>query len=83
MIYRLFCQVVVLVNAPLEKQLEINDWTHQNGVHFITAGTRGLFGYVITLFSPTVLNRCQVMRSMILALNLLVLIQPANSRYLE
>jgi ubiquitin-activating enzyme E1 len=41
----LFLQVVVLVNAPLQKQLEINDWTHQNDVHFIAAGTHGLFGY--------------------------------------
>lgn len=83
MILLLVSQVVVLVNAPLQKQLEINDWTHQNGVHFITAGTRGLFGYVITLFHPAILIRCQAMRSMILALNLLVLIQLANSRYLE
>ncbi|KAI0320611.1 ubiquitin activating enzyme [Amylostereum chailletii] len=37
-------QVVVLVNAHLEKQLEINDWTHSNGVHFIATETRGLFG---------------------------------------
>ena len=50
MIDLLVSQVVVLVNAPLQKQLEINDWTHQNGVHFIAAGARGLFGYVITLF---------------------------------
>lgn len=45
-------QVVVLVNAPLQKQLEIDDWTHQNGVHFITAGTRGLFGYAFNDFGP-------------------------------
>lgn len=31
---------------PLELQLEINDWTHQNGVHFIAAENRGLFGYI-------------------------------------
>ncbi|KAG9000623.1 hypothetical protein FRB94_009580 [Tulasnella sp. JGI-2019a] len=37
-------QVVVLTNVPLSKQLEINDWTHKNGVHFISAGTNGLFG---------------------------------------
>ncbi|KAH9973020.1 ubiquitin activating enzyme [Lactifluus volemus] len=43
-------QVVVLVNAPLQKQLEINDWTHQNGVHFIAAGTHGLFGYAFNDF---------------------------------
>ncbi|OBZ70160.1 Ubiquitin-activating enzyme E1 1 [Grifola frondosa] len=37
-------QVVVLCGASLKKQLEINDWTHENGVHFIAADTRGLFG---------------------------------------
>lgn len=37
-------QVVVLTNAPLSLQLEINKWTHANGVHFIAAETRGLFG---------------------------------------
>ncbi|THH20157.1 hypothetical protein EW146_g1165 [Bondarzewia mesenterica] len=45
-------QVVVLVNAPLEKQLQINDWTHKNGVHFIAAETRGLFGSVFNDFGP-------------------------------
>jgi hypothetical protein len=45
-----FCQVVVLVNASLQKQLEIDDWTHRNGVHFIAAGTHGLFGYVNAMF---------------------------------
>ena len=40
-------QVVVLTGVPLSKQLEINDWTHQNGVHFIAADTRGLFGCVL------------------------------------
>jgi ubiquitin-activating enzyme E1 len=38
-------QAVVLCNATLEKQLEINDWTHANGVSFIATETRGLFGY--------------------------------------
>lgn len=42
----------MLVNASLQKQLEINDWTHQNGVHFITAGTHGLFGYATIIFIP-------------------------------
>jgi ubiquitin-activating enzyme E1 len=41
---------VVLTNVPLAKQLEINDWTHQNGVHFIAAETRGLFGSVFNDF---------------------------------
>lgn len=36
----------MLCGASLKKQLEINDWTHANGVHFIAAETRGLFGYV-------------------------------------
>jgi len=73
----------VLVNAPLQKQLEINDWTHQNDVHFITAGTHGLFGYVAITLSSAVLIPCKAMRLMTLALNLLVLIQLANSLYLE
>ncbi|KAI0033358.1 ubiquitin activating enzyme [Vararia minispora EC-137] len=45
-------QVVVLVNQPLEKQLEINDWTHENGVYFITAETRGLFASAFNDFGP-------------------------------
>lgn len=46
-----FLQVVVLCGVSLEKQLEINDWTHKNGVHFIAAETRGLFGFVRTVSS--------------------------------
>ncbi|QRW16453.1 Ran-specific GTPase-activating protein 1 [Rhizoctonia solani] len=38
-------QAVILTDVPLSKQLEINDWTHENGVHFISAETRGLFGF--------------------------------------
>ncbi|KAI0265111.1 ubiquitin activating enzyme [Gloeopeniophorella convolvens] len=45
-------QVVVLVNQSLQKQLEINDWTHQNGIHFISAETRGLFGAAFNDFGP-------------------------------
>ncbi|TFK27024.1 ubiquitin activating enzyme [Coprinopsis marcescibilis] len=37
-------QVVVLCGVPLKKQLEINEWTHENGIPFIAAETRGLFG---------------------------------------
>jgi ubiquitin-activating enzyme E1 len=37
-------QAIVLCNVSYKKQLEINDWTHRNGVHFIAAETRGLFG---------------------------------------
>ncbi|KAG1755957.1 hypothetical protein EDB19DRAFT_1663894 [Suillus lakei] len=45
-------QAVVLCGVSYEKQLEINDWTHQNGVHFISAETRGLFGSVFNDFGP-------------------------------
>lgn len=41
-------QVVVLCGVPLEKQLEINDWTHKNNIPFIATETRGLFGFVDT-----------------------------------
>jgi len=59
-------QVVVLCDIPLEKQLEINDWTHQNGVHFIAAETRGLFAYVHISILFSLLNRSQVLFLMIL-----------------
>ncbi|CDO71302.1 hypothetical protein BN946_scf184908.g59 [Trametes cinnabarina] len=45
-------QVVVLCGVSLKKQLEINDWTHENGVHFISADTRGLFGTSFNDFGP-------------------------------
>lgn len=45
-------QVVVLCGVPIAKQLEINDWTHKNGVHFIAAETRGLFGSAFNDFGP-------------------------------
>ncbi|KAI0375552.1 ubiquitin activating enzyme [Pilatotrama ljubarskyi] len=45
-------QVVVLCGVSLKKQLEINDWTHANGVHFISADTRGLFGTAFNDFGP-------------------------------
>ncbi|KAG9057382.1 hypothetical protein FS842_007083 [Serendipita sp. 407] len=45
-------QVVVLTNAPLSLQLQLNEWTHANGVHFIAAETRGLFGSVFNDFGP-------------------------------
>ena len=37
-------QVVVLTDVTLTQQLEINDYTHVNGIHFIAADVRGLFG---------------------------------------
>ncbi|KAJ3924849.1 MAG: ubiquitin-activating enzyme E1, isoform CRA_b, partial [Lentinula lateritia] len=43
-------QVVVVCNAPYAKQLEINNWTHQNNVPFIATETRGLFGSVFNDF---------------------------------
>ncbi|KAH9951667.1 ubiquitin activating enzyme [Amylocystis lapponica] len=45
-------QVVVLCGASLKKQIELNDWTHENGVHFIAAETRGLFGSAFNDFGP-------------------------------
>ncbi|TFK74422.1 ubiquitin activating enzyme [Pluteus cervinus] len=45
-------QVVVLTNASYEKQLEIDEWAHKNGVHFVSAETRGLFGSVFNDFGP-------------------------------
>lgn len=45
-------QVVILCSASYEKQLEINDWTHANGVHFISVEVRGLFGSVFNDFGP-------------------------------
>ncbi|KAH7916131.1 hypothetical protein BJ138DRAFT_1122053 [Hygrophoropsis aurantiaca] len=45
-------QAVVLCGASYNKQLEINDWTHANGVHFIATETRGLFGSIFTDFGP-------------------------------
>ncbi|KAJ7068023.1 ubiquitin activating enzyme [Mycena amicta] len=45
-------QAVVLCNAPWSKQFEINAWTHENGVFFIAAETRGLFGSVFNDFGP-------------------------------
>ncbi|KZT41096.1 ubiquitin activating enzyme [Sistotremastrum suecicum HHB10207 ss-3] len=45
-------QAVVLTNVPWSTQVEINDWTHKNGVYFIAAETRGLFGSVFNDFGP-------------------------------
>ncbi|KAA1074144.1 hypothetical protein PGT21_008632 [Puccinia graminis f. sp. tritici] len=45
-------QVVVLTNTPLSKQLEFNDFTHQNGIQFISTDVRGLFGSVFCDFGP-------------------------------
>ncbi|KAF7301498.1 UBA-e1-C domain-containing protein [Mycena indigotica] len=45
-------QAVVLCHASWSKQVEINTWTHENGVFFIAAETRGLFGSVFNDFGP-------------------------------
>ncbi|KAF8311823.1 ubiquitin activating enzyme [Clavulina sp. PMI_390] len=45
-------QCVVLTDAPLDVQLEINDWTHANGVKFIAVSTHGLFASVFNDFGP-------------------------------
>src|SRR4051794_25702564 len=43
-------KVVVVTELPLKKQLEINDFCHANGIHFISTEVRGLFGYVLSFF---------------------------------
>ncbi|RIA93556.1 ubiquitin-activating emzyme E1 [Glomus cerebriforme] len=43
-------QVVVLTETPLKKQLEINDFTHANEIHFISTDVRGLFGIAFNDF---------------------------------
>ena len=45
-------KVVVLTEATLSKQLEVNDYCHDNGISFIAADARGLFGSVFCDFGP-------------------------------
>lgn len=45
-------QVVVVTDATITQQLQINDFTHGSGVHFIAADVRGLFGSVFNDFGP-------------------------------
>ncbi|KAJ9113011.1 hypothetical protein QFC22_006107 [Naganishia vaughanmartiniae] len=45
-------QVVVLTDTPLAKQLEINDYCHANGIRFLSADVRGLFGTAFNDFGP-------------------------------
>ncbi|ORY81377.1 hypothetical protein BCR37DRAFT_380184 [Protomyces lactucae-debilis] len=45
-------QVVVLTETALAKQVEINDFTHKNGIFFISTDVRGLFGSVFCDFGP-------------------------------
>lgn len=37
-------QVVIVTEMPLSRQIEINNYTHQNNIKFIAADIRGLFG---------------------------------------
>jgi len=43
-------QVVVLTNTTLSKQIEIDEFCHNNGISFIAADVRGLFGYAFNDF---------------------------------
>lgn len=46
-------QVVVLTETPLKTQIEINDFTHANGIFFISTDVRGLFGSAFCDFGPS------------------------------
>lgn len=43
-------QVVVLTNSTLTEQIEYGEFCHQNGVYFIVADTRGVFGQLFCDF---------------------------------
>ncbi|KTW27306.1 hypothetical protein T552_02288 [Pneumocystis carinii B80] len=43
-------QVVILTEASLKRQIEINDYTHEHGIYFISTDIRGLFGYIFCDF---------------------------------
>jgi len=45
-------QVVVLTATSIAQQLEINDFTHANGIKFISTDVRGLFSSVFCDFGP-------------------------------
>jgi len=38
--------MVVLTNATIAKQVEIDEFCRSNGIYFTAADVRGLFGYV-------------------------------------
>lgn len=46
-------QVVVLTNTSIETQLKVNAYTHKNGLGFISADTRGLFGNTFVDLGPS------------------------------
>ncbi|OCL05995.1 E1 ubiquitin activating enzyme [Glonium stellatum] len=43
-------QVVVLTDTPLQDQLKIADYCHENGIYIVIADTFGLFGSIFTDF---------------------------------
>lgn len=45
--------MVVLTDALIAKQLEVNDYTHRKGIHFISANVFGLFGSIFCDFATT------------------------------
>jgi len=46
-------QVIVLTNSSLDEQLRIGAFAHANGIKFIIADTRGLFGQLFCDFGET------------------------------
>lgn len=46
----------MLIDVPVAKQLEINNWTRSNGIKFISTDIRGLFGSVFTDFGDFVVT---------------------------
>ena len=48
-------KVVVFCNTPLATLLKMNDYTHKNGIAFISTSTHGLFGSVFCDFGPSFL----------------------------
>lgn len=46
-------QVVLLTETSLEKQMEINDYTHAHGIYFISTDVRGLFGNIFCDFGES------------------------------
>jgi len=45
-------QCVVMINAPYETQLAVNDYCHANGKQFISSEVAGVFGSVFCDFGP-------------------------------
>jgi ubiquitin-activating enzyme E1 len=44
---------VVFCHAPIATLLEMNDYTHKNGIAFISTSTHGLFGSLFCDFGPS------------------------------